>query len=158
MRYKSFFLILIFSFLSSPVSANLKEQFYKKENNKINKLEACLRLYQYAQFESKDRIYAYGFTPRFFIASDTKKIFLLEKNDQGNCGFDQVGVIGKNTKYNFDGHRKNYAYNNVKYGPKCFVTTYYEYKNKDLIEYKLFENCLGKVNNKIVENIYNPIR
>ena len=77
MKYKSFFLILIFSFLSSPVNANLKDQYNKRENNIINKLDACLRLFQYAQFEGENVLY--GATSRTFVASDSKKVFLLAK-------------------------------------------------------------------------------
>ena len=66
----------------------MKEQFNKDTNNKLNRQASCNRLFEYALFEGE------GSAVRFFIASDTKKVFKLLNGESG-CGIYQVGFVGK---------------------------------------------------------------
>ena len=146
MKYKSFFLILIFSFLSSPVSANLKEQF----NKKTTRDESCKRLYNYAQYEVNDSDF------RYFIASDTKKVFLIL--GQGpTCGISQVGILDKNAKYENKPHLINIFGGAIDKTENCFISTYYEIENGDLIEYKS-DKCSLMRREGIIKTRYSSIK
>ena len=108
----------------------MKEQFNKDTNNKLNRQASCKRLFEYAQFEGE------GSAVRFFIASDTKKVFILLNGESG-CGIYQVGFVGKNGKYNYKQHWISLIGISLdRTEESCFITTFYDIRDGDLIEYK----------------------
>lgn len=130
MKYKSFFLILIFSFLSSPVSANLKDQFNKETNKELDREKSCKILFKNGQYIGD------GSLVRFFVDPETKNVFKTLNNSE-RCGISYVGIVGKNSKYNYREHSiAFYGFPLDRTDENCYITTFYDIEDGDLIEYK----------------------
>ena len=135
MNYKSFFLILIFSFLSSPLNANLKDQFNKETNKELDRENSCKILFKNGQYIG-DIGDVDGSLFRFFVDPNTKNVFKTLNNGY-RCGISYVGIVGKNGKYNYRKHTIDLYGDPIdRTDENCYITTFYDIEDGDLIEYK----------------------